>query len=504
MSCNGFACNGTGCYTSCSGDGQCAGDAVLQHGHRPVPGDRPAGPLVLGGRAVRVEPLLREYVRRRDDRRELRQLRQQVRDRRQLLGGSCTCPAGQMACSGTCVATQTSTSNCGTCGNACLPNGVCVGGGCQCPNGTLDCGGVCATCATPPSGAVSSCSGATCSFTCTASGTVACGNACSNFQTDGLNCGSCGHNCQGGGCTGGVCQAITVGTFTAAAQGGFAIDTTTAYAAIPGSSSGVVEKCALAGCTGSGPGLVASSQPPTMYDIAATSGGVFWAAIDNSGAGYVSGCVPSTNSTVTSYGTWPSMQPTSVAATSTNVYWVLSSGIMACPVAGCPGGTAAGATVIESGGSPEFLTLGTGFVYYTTGFKPTTLMKCALGGCGSSPTSLGTSSASDDWYYPSSDSTNVYLTGVLSGSMYACSQGGCAGGATTLGPAGGSYVASDSTNVYWLSSNALVKCAVGGCGGSPTTVLPGRTPSNTSGPNVRVDGTFIYWLEGATLYKVAK
>lgn len=49
---------------------------------------------------------------------------------------ACVCPAGQTACGGACVDTQTDTSNCGGCGtsceagNACSTGGTCVGGAC--------------------------------------------------------------------------------------------------------------------------------------------------------------------------------------------------------------------------------------------------------------------------------------------------------------------------------------------------------------------------------------
>ncbi len=64
------------------------------------------------------------------------------------------------------------------------------------------------------------CAGAACSggSTCNA-GTCACaadkttcGSACVDTLADPLNCGRCGHDCVGGACTGGKCQAITLST----------------------------------------------------------------------------------------------------------------------------------------------------------------------------------------------------------------------------------------------------------------------------------------------------
>jgi hypothetical protein len=61
----------------------------------------------------------------------------------------------------------------------------------------------------------------------------------------------------------------------------------------------------------------------------------------------------------------------------------------------------------------------------------------------------------------------------------------------------------DGTNVYWTTSGAIVECAIGGCGGNPTTVLASSTVT-TQNPILAVDSTSIYWMNGATLMKVAK
>jgi hypothetical protein len=96
--------------------------------------------------------------------------------------GCVTCPAGQVACSGTCVDTQSDPSNCGGCGLRCnFPNaiGACASGACHlagCNPGFADCNG------NPADGCET------------------------NIRTDNNNCGACGHVCAAGTvCTNGVC-----------------------------------------------------------------------------------------------------------------------------------------------------------------------------------------------------------------------------------------------------------------------------------------------------------
>jgi hypothetical protein len=46
---------------------------------------------------------------------------------------------------------------------------------------------------------------------CNAPGTL-CGGECVDASSDVANCGSCGHDCQGGGCLAGRCQPVTLAT----------------------------------------------------------------------------------------------------------------------------------------------------------------------------------------------------------------------------------------------------------------------------------------------------
>ena len=118
------------------------------------------------------------------------------------------------------------------------------------------------------------------------------------------------------------------------------------------------------------------------------------------------------------------------------------------------------------------------------------------------PRELATSPSSDFYQHVVADAANVYWLDQTSDVAYECPITGCPGGAPIpLGTAAGAR-AIDSSNVYWAGSGpSLVKCAIGGCGSNPTTVLPSIA---VHPPIFQVSSTTIYWLNGATLMKVAK
>ncbi|HZL16741.1 MAG TPA: hypothetical protein VFG23_03230, partial [Polyangia bacterium] len=66
-----------------------------------------------------------------------------------------------------------------------------------------------------------------------------CTNACATLSSDGANCGSCGHSCQGGTCSSGTCGPVKLATFSVASgiPQGLAVNSTTVFTTIPGSAS---------------------------------------------------------------------------------------------------------------------------------------------------------------------------------------------------------------------------------------------------------------------------
>jgi hypothetical protein len=325
-----------------------------------------------------------------------------------------------------------------------------------------------------------------------------CGTSCVDLQTDEKNCGRCGHDCQGGTCSNGSCQPVTVASNQTGAWA-IAVDSTnvywTTYAGPSG--NGTVMKCPTSGC-GASPTTLATNQTSQGQGIATDGTNVYWANFDTGTVEEcaVGGC--SQNPTTLASG---QQKPYGVAVLGSVVYWTnLNSGtVAACASTGCGG---APTTVASSSNSAFGLAVNATSVYWTAGAS--TVLTCTVAGCGT-PTTMASSQA-----YPigiAIDTTNVYLVdwsnNTSSGTVMACPLGGCSGGAPTVlassqdGPA---VLAADSNGVYWGNQNggSIVMSS-----GGTTTVLA----SGLSAPyGIAVDAKSVYWTSGIsnTVMKVAK
>jgi len=133
------------------------------------------------------------------------------------------CNTGYSACGGTCVDLTSDPANCGACGTACPSGMLCSGSHCACPPGDISCPGGCAVpgpqngcggstactaCPGPQTGiGQATCSGTSCSLSCSAPTGSQCGGGCVDTTSDSQNCGSCFAACiDGEKCSGSVCK----------------------------------------------------------------------------------------------------------------------------------------------------------------------------------------------------------------------------------------------------------------------------------------------------------
>lgn len=319
--------------------------------------------------------------------------------------GALVCVGGTIACGDQCVDIDVDPANCGAC------HSICSG-----------------------SHAVGTCSVGICTLTCVGSFRDCDGDPRSGCEVDVSNdpksCGRCGHDCLGGACVNGTCQAVVLSPSEGNVVG-ITVDATRVY--WTSYSSGLIRSCPKTGCSGGATTLASGRQNP--------------------------------------YG---------IAADGTNVYWVETTGnsVHSCAAGGCGGNPT---TLASSQMAPMGIAVDGANVYWTNGTGGE-VQKCATGGCGGVPTTLATVT---NPAYIALDKTNVYWTS--GNSVRRCSKS-CANDSVLLANSGlVNQLAVDGTDVYWGGS-ALYRCAAAGCGGFPTIVTPGNFPFG-----VVVDATHVYY-----------
>jgi hypothetical protein len=336
-----------------------------------------------------------------------------------------------------------------------------------------------------------------------------CGASCVDTQTDGLNCGACGHSCLGGACSAGVCQ-----QFVLSPTGGtyMAIDASNAY----WSDGTNFYSCPLTGGCGAG-NVVYAAPSNTSYaaTIAVPPPGAYGNVLflatgeanQDDGGLFI---VPRTGGAATTLmsGSAQAFSP-AFDPGSARLYYALDFTTGPAELYSRPVSGSGNSSVFSGVGGP--VALDTRNVYFGDAVNYR-VASCPLGSTACAGTTLLTGILP---FAMVADGSSVWIGAYSHGNdaaplvgLYKCATSGtCSskafwGGGGTADNVDG--VAVDGTSAYWIggtSSGALMTCPESGCPATGPTVLAEVAPTSSA---VAVDANAIYWISGFGLYKLAK
>jgi hypothetical protein len=386
--------------------------------------------------------------------------------------GTSTCAGGCCNTAGACVlfASQ-STATCGAGGLACGP----CSGGEQCNLST-------GTCACPQ-------------------GMTSCSGTCINVgATDANNCGSCGHGCEGGNCSAGVCQPFSFSSSTSPTglavnesnvywtesagnvnrqpvsgtshtslysdslitlDGAISLSSTKVYFVVQESASSYVQADLLGG--GGGSTFDATTQPSHLSALTLDANNLYVSSYDSAtqggGCSAVINVVPLNGNAITSpYGDCTVVR---MAVDATNIYWtdsgppngLIPPSVMMQSLTGTPA-----ATQVTTAQGPYAIAIADGVLYWTDTVAGM-VMKYVVGGT-ASPSTFGASSAPTDMAV---DSSGVYWIDNNATILHLPLAGGTVQTLATQQTAAVA-IATNSTSVFWVnqgtSANAYADGAV--------------------------------------------
>ncbi len=317
--------------------------------------------------------------------------------------------------------------------------------------------------------------------------------ACVGSPSDPHNCGSCGFDCMGGGCNGGVCGPVPV-LLASGVYGAHCLALTADAIYFTSEDQNSVYVIPKIGALQGNATTVASAQPGA-YGIALDSVNVYWTTAGTSANGNLDGTV----ATCPLAGTYP-CSPTVLAmgqtfprapmtVDSANVYWETFSTTSNGAVFSMPktGSTPVILANVLSG--LQGIAVDSSYVYFS---DLQTIYGVPLGGSAGPPTVLVPSASGVQFI--SLENAWLYWPQTSDGDVHRATNTG--GSVTLLGTSGiSAYDAvSDASNVYWTDTGGGMQTdgtvwEVAIAGGTPYMLA-----SEQSGVrNIAVDASYVYF-----------
>jgi hypothetical protein len=378
-------------------------------------------------------------------------------------------------------------------------------------DGSIDeTGGCPATCPGPGSGADTGtgvCIDKSCAIACTTHYPTRCTaeNACVDLMADGKNCGTCGHDCLGGSCIAGQCQAVELAQYTGNLQT-IAVGTQHIYATTDLGYIGRANKDGSDLKPFAMPGFASSTLIGTLV---AEDGDRVYFTWHASTLQLVYCSTSGCDASITPIG-GPYTQYFSVDQIDHKVFWVDYSptALWAASTIGPLSGGPLPGGALASGSNGSRLFYAQSGIFFTDG---TALRRISTsGGSLTTPTVASTDltvlGANDSHIYLF-DGTAIVRTPLPNGT----------GGPpeklidASVNPLTDGRFAADNSFIYWVD-NGLQTCQVDNCAGT-RRALPSRNVDTVQ--DVGIDNQAVYWgavspntgnsgITGCTVWKLAK
>ena len=287
---------------------------------------------------------------------------------------------------------------------------------------------------------------------------IECPSGCVDGTRDGHNCGSCGHDCLGGGCISSACTPALVASGQTLASVLTVSDAGVFWANENGQLDGsTIRGCPLAGCDAGATTLAAGQN--TQIALVADDTTVYWGSGDSQGQPGISSCSATGCASPTTI--FQSSNALSIGVDQANVYWTDGSTLWSCPKTGCTAAPSQLATGLQRATGIVVA----GSMLYWANTNGSSIQSCALPSCAGGANTVATLAGSPGTMALSGTTLFLSATVNAQGRIYSCAASGCGSNPSVLvSGVSPSSLAVDGTRFYWNEEQAIVACPQAGCG----------------------------------------